>query len=191
MVHGHLPERAQHPVRGFSRGPGDPLPELEVQYADYAVWQRQLIEGERLQQQAEYWKGALAGAPALLELPWDHARPAQQNYSGGLSPIELEETLLIGLKELSRRHGATLFMTLLGGWAALMGRLSGQEEVVIGIPVANRGRVEIEKLIGFFREHVGRASECFRGTEGGGTAGGGEEACTVGAKRIRTFRSSG
>src|ERR1043165_7593818 len=134
----------------YREGQADPLPELEVQYADYAVWQRQLIEGEKLQQQAEYWKGALAGAPALLELPWDHARPAQQNYSGRLSPIELEETLLIGLKELGRRHGATLFMTLLGGWAALMGRLSGQEEVVIGIPVANRGSVEIEKLIGFF-----------------------------------------
>src|ERR1051325_4899499 len=134
----------------YREGQADPLPELEVQYADYAVWQRQLMEGEKLQQQAEYWKGALAGAPALLELPWDHARPAQQNYSGRLSPIELEETLLIGLKELGRRHGATLFMTLLGGWAALMGRLSGQEEVVIGIPVANRGSVEIEKLIGFF-----------------------------------------
>src|ERR1051325_5770428 len=134
----------------FREGQADPLPELKLQYADYAVWQRQLIEGEKLQQQAEYWKGALAAAPALLELPWDHARPAQQNYSGKLSPIELEETLLIGLKELSRRHGATLFMTLLGGWAALMGRLSGQEEVVIGIPVANRGSVEIEKLIGFF-----------------------------------------
>src|SRR5215472_8606316 len=134
----------------FREGQADPLPELELQYADYAVWQRQLIEGEMLQQQAEYWKESLAGAPALLELPWDHARPAQQDYSGGFSPIELEETLLIGLKELSQRHGATLFMTLLGGWAALMGRLSGQEDVVIGIPVANRGRVEIEKLIGFF-----------------------------------------
>ena len=134
----------------YRQGQGDPLPELELQYADYAMWQRQLLEGGRLQQQAEYWKGALAGAPALLELPWDHARPAQQNYGGGFSRLELEESLLIGLKELSRRHGATLFMTLLGGWAALMGRLSGQKEVVIGIPVANRGRVEIEKLIGFF-----------------------------------------
>src|SRR6476646_8794185 len=133
----------------YREGRADPLPELELQYADYAVWQRQLMEGEMLQQQAEYWKGALTGAPTLLELPWDHARPAQQNYGGGFSRLELEESLLIGLKELSRRHGATLFMTLLGGWAALMGRLSGQEEVVIGIPVANRGRVEIEKLIGF------------------------------------------
>src|SRR6478672_163290 len=134
----------------YREGQADPLPELEVQYADYALWQRELMAAEMLQQQAEYWKGALTGAPALLELPWDHARPAQQNYGGGLSPIELEETLLIGLKEFGRRHGATLFMTLLGGWAALMGRLSGQEEVVIGIPVTNRGRAEIEKLIGFF-----------------------------------------
>src|SRR5678816_2711584 len=85
----------------YRQGQGDPLPELEVQYADYAVWQRQLLEGEMLQQQAEYWKGALAGASALLELPWDHARPAQQNYSGGLSPFDLEESLLIGLKAVS------------------------------------------------------------------------------------------
>src|SRR5207302_492338 len=77
----------------FREGHADPLPELELQYGDYAVWQRQLIEGEMLQQQAEYWKESLTGAPALLELPWDHARPAQQNYSGRFSPIELEETL--------------------------------------------------------------------------------------------------
>ena len=109
----------------YRAGAADPLPELELQYADYAVWQRQLMEGEMLQQQAEYWKGALAGAPTLLELPWDHARPAQQNYSGRFSPFELEETLLIGLKELSRRHGATLFMTLLGG-------LGGPDGTVIG-----------------------------------------------------------
>ena len=134
----------------YREGQADPLPELEVQYADYAVWQRQLIEGERLQQQAEYGKVRWWVHRRCWSCRGTHARPAQQNYSGGLSPIELEETLLIGLKELGRRHGATLFMTLLAGWAALMGRLSGQEEVVIGIPVANRGRVEIEKLIGFF-----------------------------------------
>src|SRR6201998_1728372 len=134
----------------YREGQADPLPELELQYADYALWQRKLIEGEKLQQQAEYWKGALAGAPALLELPGGTARAAQHDYSGGAWRVGLGETLLTGLKELGRRHGATLFMTLLGGWAALMGRLSGQEEVVIGIPVANRGRVEIEKLIGFF-----------------------------------------
>src|ERR1041385_3160407 len=135
----------------FRQGHADPLPELELQYADYAAWQRKWMEGDGIPQaQARYWKKSLAGAPALLELPWDHARPAQQNYSGGFSRFELEETLLVGLKELSRRHGTTLFMTLLAGWAALMGRLSGQEEVVIGIPVANRGRAEIKNLIGFF-----------------------------------------
>src|ERR1041385_5100638 len=135
----------------FREGQADPLPELELQYADYAAWQRKWMEGDGIPKaQARYWKESLAGAPALLELPWDHARPAQQNYTGGLSRFELEETLLVGLRELSRRHGATLFMTLLAGWAALMGRLSGQEAVVIGIPVANRGRVEIKNLIGFF-----------------------------------------
>jgi len=134
----------------FHQGLADPLPELELQYADYSVWQRRLIEGEILQQQAEYWKGALAGAPTLLELPLDHVRRAQQDYRGGFIPFELEETLLIELKELSRRHGATLFMTLMAGWAALMGRLSGQEEVVIGIPAINRGKVEIKNLIGLF-----------------------------------------
>jgi len=135
----------------FREGQADPLPELELQYADYAAWQRKWMEGDGIPKaQARYWKESLAGAPALLELPWDHARPAQQNYTGGLSRFELEESLVIELKELSRRHGATLFMTLLGGWAALMGRLSGQEEVVIGIPIANRGRAEIKNLIGFF-----------------------------------------
>ena len=127
-----------------------PLPELNVQYADYAVWQRKWIAGEVLQQQAEYWRRTLEGAPALLELPADHARPAQQNYAGGMVGVMLDEELTAGLKELSRRQGTTLFMTLLAGWAALLGRLSGQGEVVIGTPVANRGRSEIEELIGFF-----------------------------------------
>src|SRR4029077_19333465 len=104
----------------FCQGQTDPLPELELQYADYAVWQRQWMEGDRISQaQARYWKENLAGAPAPVEVAWDHARPAQQNHGGGLSPFELEESLLIGLKGLSRRHGATLFMTFLGGWAAL------------------------------------------------------------------------
>ena len=97
----------------FLRGEADPLPELEIQYADYAVWQRQWIEGEILQQQAAYWKTALAGAPALLELPADHPRPAQQDYAGAFAELVLDEQLTAGLKALSRRHGTTLFMTLL------------------------------------------------------------------------------
>ena len=134
----------------FARGEEDPLPELEVQYADYAVWQRQWMEGEILRQQGEYWERTLSGAPTLLELPTDHPRPAEHEYAGGWVRVELDEELSRGLKELSKKHGTTLYMTLLAGWGALLARLSGQEEVVIGTPVANRGRVEIEGLIGFF-----------------------------------------
>jgi len=134
----------------YVRGEADPLPELEVQYADYAVWQRQWIEGELLRQQAEYWERKLAGAPTLLELPADHARPAEQEYAGGWVRIVLDENLTRRLKGLSRRHGATLYMTLLAGWGALVARLSGHEDLVTGTAVANRGRTEIEGLIGLF-----------------------------------------
>ena len=134
----------------FLGGEADPLPELEIQYADYAVWQRQWIEGGILQQQAAYWKTTLAGAPALLELPTDHPRPMQQDFAGGFVELALDEQLTAGLKDLSRRQGTTLYMTLLAGWAILLARLSGQQDVVIGSPVANRGRAEIENLIGFF-----------------------------------------
>ena len=134
----------------FLGGEADPLPELEIQYADYAVWQRQWIEGEILQQQAAYWKITLAGAPALLALPMDRVRPVQQSYAGAALPVVLEEKLTSGLKGLSRRNGTTLYMTLLAGWAILLARLSGQQDVVIGSPAANRGRAEIENLIGFF-----------------------------------------
>ena len=134
----------------FARGEADPLPPLELQYADYAVWQRKWMEGDVLQGQNGYWKEALAGAPGLLELPTDHSRPAKQDYAGAFTSLELDEKLVSGLKELSRRQGTTLFMALLGGWAAVLARLSGQQDIVIGTPVANRGRIEIEKLIGFF-----------------------------------------
>ena len=134
----------------FVRGEADPLPELEIQYADYAVWQRKWIEGEILQQQGAYWKNALAGAPALLELPADHPRPAQQDFAGALAKLGLNGQLTAGLKKLGRRHGATLYMTLLAGWAVLLSRLSGQQDVVIGTPTANRRQLEVEGLIGFF-----------------------------------------
>ncbi|HEV2273687.1 MAG TPA: condensation domain-containing protein, partial [Acidobacteriaceae bacterium] len=134
----------------FHEGRKEPLPALEIQYADYAVWQRQWIEGEILQEQASYWKSALDGAPALLELPTDHPRPAQQDFAGAFAYLELDEQLTDKLKALGKRHGTTLFMTLLAGWAVLLSRLSGQQDVVIGTPTANRGRREIEDLIGFF-----------------------------------------
>ena len=106
--------------------------------------------GGVLREQGEYWKTRLEGAPALLELPTDHGRPAQQDYAGGFASLVLDESLTADLKKIGKRHGTTLYMTLLAGWAALMARLSGQQDVVIGTPVANRSRVEIEGLIGCF-----------------------------------------
>ncbi|HVG91856.1 MAG TPA: condensation domain-containing protein, partial [Alphaproteobacteria bacterium] len=134
----------------FRRGEEDPLPKPAVQYIDYAMWERQWLEGEVLRQQGEYWQRTLQGAPAFLELPTDHARPAQQDYRGGIEELVLEHGLTAELKELSWRQGTTLYMTLLAGWAAVLARLSGQTEVVLGTSVANRGRAEIEGLIGFF-----------------------------------------
>jgi amino acid adenylation domain-containing protein len=134
----------------FTRGEPDPLPPLPVQYADYAAWHRRWVEGPVLEAQAEYWRETLSGAPELLELPTDHPRPAKQDFTGASVNVELDEALTAALKSLSQRHGTTLFMTLLAGWAAVLARLSGQDDVVIGTPTANRGRSEIEDLIGFF-----------------------------------------
>src|SRR5262249_49946330 len=123
---------------------------------------------EVLQRQVEYWKSALEGAPALLELPSDHPRPAQQDYAGAFLSVWLDESLTAGLKGLSRRHGTTLFMTALAGWGALLARLSGQPEVVIGTPVANRNQVEIEGLIGFFVNTLALRLDVSEGTTVGG-----------------------
>lgn len=128
----------------------DPLPKFEVQYGDYVLWQRQWMDRETLQQKAEYWKGVLRGAPQLLEIPADHPRPSQQSFSGACLNLVLDENMTAGLKQLGRRHGTTLYMTLLAGWAVLLARLSGQQEVVIGTPVANRTLPQVENLIGFF-----------------------------------------
>jgi amino acid adenylation domain-containing protein len=126
------------------------LSELPIQYADYAAWQRGWIRGELLERQASYWEWALAGAPELLELPTDRARPQKQDFAGGSVAVELDAALTAALTALSQRHGTTLFMTLLAGWATVLARLSGQADVVIGTPSANRGHAEIEGLIGFF-----------------------------------------
>nr|WP_254696332.1 non-ribosomal peptide synthetase [Lysobacter enzymogenes] len=133
------------------RGGGeDPLPALPVQYADYAAWQHAWLSGERLQSQVDYWAQALAGAPALLELPTDRPRPAQQAYDGAVYEFELDRELTDALKALSRRCDATLFMTLLAAWSVVLGRLSGQRDLVVGSPIANRMQLEIEPLIGLF-----------------------------------------
>ncbi|HEY7767648.1 amino acid adenylation domain-containing protein, partial [Longimicrobium sp.] len=134
----------------FSQGQPDPLPPLPVQYADFAAWQRQWAEGEVLDAQAAYWTQTLAGAPELLELPTDHPRPARQDHAGATLPVELSRELTAGLTALGHRHGTTLYMTLLAGWATVLARLSGQDDVLVGTPWANRTRPEVEELIGFF-----------------------------------------
>ncbi|MEO8379795.1 MAG: amino acid adenylation domain-containing protein, partial [Acidobacteriota bacterium] len=134
----------------FRRGETDPLPPLEIQYADYAQWQRSWLQGEELTRQFDYWKNHLSDAPALLNLPLDRPRPAVQSHAGGAVPLVLSPELTTNLRAFSQRHGVTPFMTLLSGWGLLLSRLSGQQDIVIGTPVANRQRREIEDLIGFF-----------------------------------------
>ncbi|MGO4263836.1 condensation domain-containing protein, partial [Lysobacter sp. TAB13] len=134
----------------YRQGQPDPLPPLPIQYADYAAWQRGWLQGETLQRQSNYWRDQLQGAPAVLELPTDRPRPALQSYAGDRVPVRLSAELSAQLRTLSQRHGTTVFMTLLAGWSVLLSRLSGQSDVVVGSPVANRQRSELEPLIGFF-----------------------------------------
>ncbi|MEQ1975256.1 amino acid adenylation domain-containing protein [Xenorhabdus sp. SGI240] len=136
--------------RAFSQGQPDPMPALTIQYADYVLWQKNELQGKGLEKQVEFWRNALQGAPALLEVPTDRPRPVKQSYIGGRVNIALPPALQAGLKELSQRHGTTLFMTLLAGWATLLCRLSGQDDIVIGTPIANRQQPELAPLIGFF-----------------------------------------
>ena len=123
---------------------------LQVQYADYAVWQRGWLQGEVLESQLRYWKQQLEGAPQVLELPTDRPRPAVQTFRGERRSVTLSRELSEGLKRLSRAEGVTLFMTLLAAFQALLYRYTGQEDLVVGSPIANRNRAEIEGLIGFF-----------------------------------------
>ena len=134
----------------FSNHQASPLPPLAIQYPDYAAWQRQWLSGERLNEQAAYWREALADAPTLLDLPTDRRRPEQQSLVGASVPIKLSAELTTSLKRFSQQQGVTLFMTVLSAWAAVLSRLSGQEDIVIGAPSANRGHCDIEPLIGFF-----------------------------------------
>ena len=150
------------------------LPELPIQYVDYAIWQRQWLQGEELDRQIAYWKANLAGIQQL-ELLTDFPRPAIQTWHGASHWFELPVELSTRLVELSQREGVTLFMTLLAGLQILLMRYSGQEEISIGTPIANRTRFEVESLIGFilntlimrtessgnpsFREYLGRVRE--------------------------------
>jgi amino acid adenylation domain-containing protein len=126
------------------------LPELPVQYADFAVWQRRWLQGEVLAEQLRYWSGTLAGAPPVLELPTDRPRPAVQSHRGGQRWLTLPRELAAKLGAEARRLDVTPFMALLAAFAVLLRRYTGSEDLVLGTPIANRGRRELEDLIGFF-----------------------------------------
>ena len=134
----------------YNQGRSPTLPPLPIQYADFAHWQRHWLQGEVLEQQVAYWQQQLAGAPALLELPTDRPRPAQQSYRGSSVAFTLPAELTQQLRDLSYRENATLFMTLFSGFVMLLARYSGQHDICVGTPIANRQQAELEKLIGFF-----------------------------------------
>ncbi|TBR56738.1 non-ribosomal peptide synthetase [Westiellopsis prolifica IICB1] len=135
--------------QAFCAGKPSPLPELPIQYADFAIWQRQWLQGETLKSQLTYWQQQLAQI-SLLELPTDNPRPPIQSFRGASEPFFLPANLTEALKTLSNREGVTLFMTLLAAFKTLLYRYSGQNDVVVGSPIANRDRTELEGLIGFF-----------------------------------------
>ena len=135
---------------GFSQGREVSLAPLPIQYADYALWQRHWMEAGERERQLAYWTRQLAGGPAVLELPWDRPRPAQLSDRGARCTIPLPPTLAQALKATAQREGVTLFMLLLASFQSLLHRYSGQHDIRVGVPTANRNRVETERLIGFF-----------------------------------------
>ncbi len=134
----------------YCAGAPSPLVELPIQYADYAVWQREYLQAEVLDEQIQYWKKQLAGAPPVLELPTDRARPALQSYRGGRRRLSIPKRVTERLEEIGQEQEATIYMVLMAGFQVLMMRYSGQKDIVIGTPIAGRTRGELEGLIGFF-----------------------------------------
>jgi hypothetical protein len=134
----------------FAAGRPSPLPEPALQYADFARWQRGWLQGETLAALLAYWRAQLAGAPPVLRLPTDFPRPEDQTFAGAMLSFQLPRALADRVVRLGQRHGATLFMTLLAAWLVLLYRYTGEEDLVVGTPIANRNRAELEGLIGFF-----------------------------------------
>ncbi len=132
----------------FLRGEPSPLPELPVQYADFATWQREWLEGEPMQRLLGFWTQRLAGHPAPTEIPTDRPRPARATFRGDVQMFEIPSDLYMDLRQLSRRQGFTLYMTMLAGFFSVLNRYSGQEDVMIGTSNANRRAREIEGMIG-------------------------------------------
>jgi len=134
----------------YCNGRPNPLPPLSIQYPDYAAWQKQWLSGDRLEAHTAYWKTTLSGTPVLLDLPTDRPRPLQQSYTGDNEPIILDSTITRALKQLCQEHGVTLYMAILAAWSCVLSRLSGQDDIVVGSPSANRNHHQIESLIGLF-----------------------------------------
>ncbi len=134
----------------YANGREAALPELPIQYADFAVWQRKWMQGERLEEQLSYWRAQLADAPPLLELPTDRPRPTFKTFHGADVQLSLSKKLSDDIARFSRREGATLFMTLFAVFVTLLYRYSGQRDILVGTAIANRNRAETESLIGFF-----------------------------------------
>jgi amino acid adenylation domain-containing protein len=136
--------------QSFAAARGAQLPDLEIQYADFAAWQRKWLQGDTLDKLVTYWKGQLGSAPSTLDLPTDRPRPQVQSFRGTSHTFELSSSLKQELEALNRREGVTMFMTLLAVFNTLLSRYAGQDDIVVGTPIANRGRREVEGLIGFF-----------------------------------------
>ena len=136
--------------KAYLMGEPSPLVDPSIQYTDFAVWQREWLQGEVLETQLAYWKQQLAGYPPILNLPTDHPRPAMQTYPGASQSSVLTEELTTGLRSLSRKEGATIFMILLAAFQAMLYRYTTQDDIVVGTPIAGRTRAEIEGLIGLF-----------------------------------------
>lgn len=134
----------------YIQGLPSPLPELSVQYADYAIWQRQLLQGEVLDEQTSYWRNKLAGVPRTLDLPLLQARPTRQTFHSGSQSLIIPRDHVELIKSLGRKEGSTLFMTLLAAFQTVLHCYSGQDNICVVTPVANRQRPEVEGLIGFF-----------------------------------------
>ncbi len=134
----------------FSQGKTAQLPELPIQYADFARWQREWLQGEELERQLSFWKEQLAGFAPVLDLPTDRPRPPMQTFNGAVQSFVLSKQLTAALQQLCRQEGVTLFMTLLAAFQSLLHRYSGQNDILVGSPIANRTRSEVEGLIGFF-----------------------------------------
>ena len=133
-----------------SSGAPSPLPALPLQYSDFAAWQRGWLQGETLDNELRYWRERLSGAPTQLALPVDHPWPAVQSSRGDRTPVALDGDTAAALRELAREQGATLFMVLAGGLAALLARITGEDDILLGTPASGRDRPELEGLIGFF-----------------------------------------